>query len=74
MASQACQATEFRDPRLLDILAVTQAAKGGFAAARKTAADAIALAKEQPDLLRQLQGRLRLYEKGQTVPARENER
>lgn len=67
-AMQACQATGFRDPRLLDVLAIVQAARGDFEAARKTAADALARTQADPDLARQIEMRLRLYEKGRPAP------
>jgi Flp pilus assembly protein TadD len=67
IATQACQASEFRDPRLLDVLAVAQAANGDFKGAIKTATDALALAGEKPELKRSLEERLRQYEKRQPV-------
>lgn len=67
MAAQTCQATNFRDPNLLDTLAVTQAAKGDFKAAEQTATDALKLVDNQTDLTQRLRQRLHLYESRQPV-------
>jgi tetratricopeptide (TPR) repeat protein len=67
LAVQTYQATGFRDPRLLDVLAVAQAAMGDFAAAKKTAADALALSDGIPELKQQLAERLRLYQQNRPV-------
>lgn len=68
MATQACQATSFRDPRLLDTLAIAQAAVGDFVTARNTITKALALAEGQPVLLQQLREHSRYFEESRQVP------
>ncbi len=67
LATQTCEATDFKDARALDALAAVQAATGDFAKARETAANALKLAPDLP-LTRQLEERLRLYERNQALP------
>lgn len=68
LASQACQATEFQRPDLLDVLAVCLAETGQFAEAVKTARQALAKATGQDELARQIREHLELFEMQRTVP------
>jgi tetratricopeptide (TPR) repeat protein len=73
LAEQACQATGYRDPRLLDALAAAYAEAGRFSDAVRTARNAISIATpERRKLLADLERRVKLYEAGQpyrAVPA-----
>ncbi len=63
LALKACELTSFREPDLLDTLAVAFAAANRFAEAADAASKAIDLAKAagQQDLAREIEKRLRLY-------------
>ncbi len=63
-AQQACQATDAKQPELLDTLAAAYAAIGNPAAAVTTAKQALALAtaRGQKELAQQLEARLHRYE------------
>jgi tetratricopeptide (TPR) repeat protein len=67
LAREASFATDFRNPRLLDALAAAYAEAGQFAEAVETARLAIRLASQarQTELVKQLQERQALYERGQ---------
>ncbi len=67
LAEHACQATRFRDPQALDVLAAAYAEAGQFDQAVKTAGRARAIAQRarQGELTRQIEGRLSLYEAGE---------
>jgi tetratricopeptide (TPR) repeat protein len=69
LARQACQATEERQPELLDTLAAAYAEAGRFAEAIQTARKALALAAEndQRTLRDEIEQRLRLYEDSRPV-------
>jgi tetratricopeptide (TPR) repeat protein len=64
LAEQLCKATEYRDPRMLDVLAAAQAAKGDFQGAAATAKKAIELSRAsgRNDLVQTISSRLKLYE------------
>jgi cytochrome c-type biogenesis protein CcmH/NrfG len=67
MAEQVCQATHQREPVFLDTLAAAYAAAGDFSKAVETARQALTLATaaQKPDLVREIQERLQLYERNQ---------
>ena len=64
-----CESSEYSDPAILDTLAVSYAAAGRFGDAVRTADQALALARTGADLalLRQLETRRELFERGQSV-------
>lgn len=61
LAQQACEATEFKQPRFLETLAATQAAGGDFAQARATAQQALSLTSDAV-LISKLQEKISRYE------------
>lgn len=67
LARQACQATNDRDPFLLDVRAATEANVGRWDEAAATAAKAVALARSggQLELAAAIEDRQRLYQKHQ---------
>jgi tetratricopeptide (TPR) repeat protein len=67
LATQACQATAFQDPELLDVLAVAHAEVGQFAEAEAEERQALALARSRPDLAARIEGQLRQFEKRQPL-------
>ncbi len=67
LATQICEATEFRDARWLNTLAATQAAAGNFAKAKETATIALRLASD-PGLIEQLRARINRYDRGEALP------
>lgn len=60
LSSVACEATDFQDARALIMLAAVHAAKKDFAKAQEVANRALALTMD-PELIRQIQDRLRVY-------------
>ena len=66
MAEQMARATRRQSPAVLDILAASYARAGRFADAKKSATQAIDLAKEQkkPELAANIESRRKLYESG----------
>jgi len=68
-ARRACELTEYRDPGMLDTLAVALAANGQFDKAVETAGKAIKIAKStgQNERVRDFQNRLNLYKTRQTL-------
>ncbi len=73
LAEQVCQATHHRDPRFVDTLAAAYAAAGHYHQAVAAARQALTLADaaQQPELVKQIQERLRLYENNQPYVAGE---
>ncbi len=66
VAEGACRATEHRNPRLLDTLAVACARAGQFERAIKNAGRAISLlGPEETELAQRIRGRLKLFEQGE---------
>jgi Tfp pilus assembly protein PilF len=63
LATRACELTEFKEPQILDTLAVTYAAIGKFPEAVETAKKAVQLARDHKDkqLAERIQTRLKLY-------------
>jgi Flp pilus assembly protein TadD len=72
LAQHACELTGYKDPSLLDTLAVTYAAAGRFDEAKATAEKALNIAKEagRENLAGDIEKRIKLYEAGQ--PYRQN--
>jgi tetratricopeptide (TPR) repeat protein len=68
LALQLCEASGFKQPEWLDLLAVAHAAAGNFDQAKETVHRALALATDAA-LVSRLRERLRLYEQRQTVEA-----
>jgi tetratricopeptide (TPR) repeat protein len=66
-AQQGCELTGYKDPMLLDTLAVAYAAAGRFDEAKATAEKALSIAKEtgRENLAVEIQNRIKLYEAGQ---------
>ena len=66
-AQQGCELTGYKDPMLLDTLAVAYAAAGRFDEAKATAEKALSIAKEtgRENLAGEIQNRIKLYEAGQ---------
>jgi len=66
-AERACELTNYKQPRMLDTLAVAYAAAGRFAEAVETAEKALefALSADKKDLADEIQKRLQLYKAGQ---------
>jgi len=66
-AQQGCELTGYKDPMLLDTLAVAYAATGRFDEAKATAEKALSIAKEtgRENLAGEIQNRIKLYEAGQ---------
>jgi tetratricopeptide (TPR) repeat protein len=66
-AQQGCELTGYKDPMLLDTLAVAYAATGRFDEAKATAEKALNIAKEAgwENLAVEIQKRIKLYEAGQ---------
>ena len=66
LAEQACEATAFKDVHALDTLAAVAAATADFAKAQEIVRRALAL-NPSPEVVRQLDARLRLYESNQAL-------
>jgi Tfp pilus assembly protein PilF len=66
-AQRGCELTGYKDPMLLDTLAVTYAAAGRFDEAKATAQKALNIAKEtkRESLAVEIEKRIKLYEAGQ---------
>ena len=66
-AQRSCELTGYKDPMLLDTLAVSYAAAGRFDEAKATAEKAFNIAKEtgREDLANKIKKRIKLYETGQ---------
>ena len=66
-AQQGCELTGYKDPMLLDTLAVSYAAAGRFEEAKATANKALSIAKSsgRENLAVAIQNRIKLYEAGQ---------
>ncbi|MBW8001356.1 MAG: tetratricopeptide repeat protein [Planctomycetes bacterium] len=62
-AEKACEITNFQNPLLLDTLSVSYAARGNFKDAIETSEKALEFAKSanNPDLIKELDERIRLY-------------
>ncbi len=69
-AMRACELTGYRNPNMLDTLAIAYAAAGKFAEAKATALKALSAAQAagKRDLAREIEARLQLYQKA--VPYR----
>jgi spermidine synthase len=67
LAQHACELTGYKDPSLLDTLAVAYAAAGRFDEAKATAEKALNIAKEagRENLAGNIEKRIKLYEAGQ---------
>jgi len=67
LAERACELTNYKQPELLDTLAVAYAAAGKFPKAIETAEKALQLAEslEQKELAEKIRNRLQLYQAGQ---------
>jgi len=66
LAQQACKLTEFKNPAILDTLAVAYAAAGRFNDAITTAEQALYIAKsrDQKDIINEIQNHIELYKSG----------
>jgi tetratricopeptide (TPR) repeat protein len=66
-AQQGCELTGYKDPMLLDTLAVAYAAAGRFDEAKATAEKALSIAKEtgRENLAVEIQNRIKLYQANQ---------
>jgi protein O-mannosyl-transferase len=66
LAQQACKLTEYKNPAILDTLAMAYAAAGKFNDAITTAEQALYIAKsrDQKDIANEIQNRLDLYKSG----------
>lgn len=73
LASQLDRQTGHSDPAMLDTLAAAQAANGQFAQAVSTTQEALRLAREQnqPQLVQELESRLKLYQAGKAYVGRQ---
>jgi tetratricopeptide (TPR) repeat protein len=73
LAQQVCQGTQHKVPRFLDTLATAYASVGQYSQAVAAAQQALSLASaaKQADLAKQIQERLRLFEKNQPFVAAE---
>jgi spermidine synthase len=66
-AQRGCELTDYKDPMLLDTLAIAYAAAGRFDEAKATAEKALNIAKEtgRENLVVGIQERIKFYEAGQ---------
>src|SRR5205823_4390202 len=70
LASRAAELTGGRDAQVLDVLAAAYAAAGRFNDAAQTAQTAAEIASQSaPDLARQIEERLKVYQAGQPLIA-----